>query len=207
MSFRIGLEKAGKSYADRWIFRNLDMQLGPGDRLALLGPNGSGKSTLMLTLAGYIRPTEGRWSAVSSAKEIPVENIGTAISLCMPGMETFEEFSLEQVLRLHTATRQMLMETDLTGLAAQMLFEPGNMGKPVRFFSSGMKQRLKLGLALLTASEAVFLDEPLTNLDARGTDWYYQLVEAYLGQRLLVVASNRPDEYPMCNSTFSLSAG
>lgn len=207
MSFRIALEKAGKSYADRWIFKNLDMQLGPGDRLALLGPNGSGKSTLMLTLAGYIRPTEGKWSASHHDSNIAVEKVGIMLSMCMPGMETFEEFSLEQLLRLHTATRKMLTEDNLKELAGRMLFERANLHKPVRFFSSGMKQRLKLGLALLTASEAVFLDEPLTNLDARGTEWYYRLVEDYLGERLLVVASNRPDEYPMCRNTFSLSAG
>lgn len=207
MSFRIALEKAGKSYADRWIFRNLDMELGSGDSLALLGPNGSGKSTLMLTLAGYIRPTEGKWLASLNGAPVPVEKVGTSISMCMPGMETFEEFSLEQVLRLHTATRRMLVETDPVSLAERMLFEPTNLIKPVRFFSSGMKQRLKLGLAMLTASEAVFLDEPLTNLDARGTEWYYRLIEELLGNRMLVVASNRPDEYPMCKSTFSLSAG
>ncbi len=207
MSFRIALEKAGKSYADRWIFKNLDMELGSGDSLALLGPNGSGKSTLMLTLAGYIRPTEGKWNASLNEAPVPVEKAGTSISMCMPGMETFEEFSLEQLLRLHTATRSMLVETDPASLAERMLFEPINLSKPVRFFSSGMKQRLKLGLAMLTASEAVFLDEPLTNLDTRGTEWYYSLVQAFLGQRILVVASNRPDEYPMCNSTFRLSAG
>jgi len=181
------------------------MQLGPGDRLALLGPNGSGKSTLMLTLAAYIRPTEGKWQAWMNQAPVPVEKAGTSISLCMPGMETFEEFSLAQVLRLHTATRSMLVETEVNSLAGRMLFEPGNLNKPVRFFSSGMKQRLKLGLAVLTASEAVFLDEPLTNLDTRGTEWYYRLIEEYLGNRILVVASNRPDEYPMCKNTFRLS--
>lgn len=181
------------------------MELGSGDSLALLGPNGSGKSTLMLTLAGYIRPTEGKWQAWKNDAPVPVEKAGISISLCMPGMETFEEFSLAQVLRLHTATRAMLVETDVISLAGCMLFETGNIYKPVRFFSSGMKQRLKLGLALLTASEAVFLDEPLTNLDTRGTEWYYRLIEEYLGNRMLVVASNRPDEYPMCKNTFSLS--
>ena len=183
------------------------MELGSGESLALLGPNGSGKSTLMLTLAAYIRPTEGKWLASINGTPVPAEKAGTAISLCMPGMETFDEFSLEQVLRLHAATRRMLVETDPVLLAERMLFEQINLSKPVRFFSSGMKQRLKLGLAMLTASEAVFLDEPLTNLDARGTEWYYRLVEEFLGQRILVVASNRPDEYPMCIRTLSLSAG
>ena len=85
------------------------MELGSGDSLALLGPNGSGKSTLMLTLAGYIRPTEGNWIASLKGAPVPVEKAGTSISMCMPGMETFEVFTLGQVLRVHTATRRMLV--------------------------------------------------------------------------------------------------
>jgi ABC-type multidrug transport system ATPase subunit len=64
-------------------------------------------------------------------------------------------------------------------------------------FSSGMKQRLKLALAFYTDTPALFLDEPGTNLDSQAFAWYQNNLKNSIGQRLIVIASNQPDEYPI----------
>ena len=71
-----------------------------------------------------------------------------------------------------------------------LLAFPKAKDKQVRHFSSGMKQRLKLALATCSASSLLLLDEPTTNLDAQGVDWYLALVERFIGHRTVVVASN-----------------
>ena len=69
----------------------------------------------------------------------------------------------------------------------------------MREFSSGMKQRLKLGLALYADAPLLLLDEPTTNLDATGVAWYQEHVQATRAGRTLLLSSNVPAEYAFCD--------
>jgi ABC-type multidrug transport system ATPase subunit len=69
----------------------------------------------------------------------------------------------------------------------------------IREFSSGMKQRLKLGLALYSASPLLLLDEPTTNLDATGVAWYQEHLRATRAGRTILLSSNIPAEYAWCD--------
>jgi len=198
VSFSVVLEACGKSFLDHWVLRNRSLDLHSGERAALLGPNGSGKSTFMLLICGYLQPTEGKVQYFNNGKAIPSERIGAHISMCLPNMETYEEFTLEQLLEFHTSLRSMRCSSKTDDLAALLQFSSKEAKRQIRFFSNGMRQRLKLGLAILTESSAVLLDEPLTNMDVQGTDLYYSWLDQYLGDRLLLVASNRADEYQGC---------
>ncbi|MEO0873245.1 MAG: ATP-binding cassette domain-containing protein, partial [Bacteroidota bacterium] len=70
--------------------------------------------------------------------------------------------------------------------------------RPIAQFSSGMKQRVKLALACCTAADYLLLDEPTTNLDEQGISWYQQLLQDFVGDRLLIIASNVADDYRIC---------
>ena len=77
--------------------------------------------------------------------------------------------------------------------------------KPIHFFSSGMKQRLKLTFALLSDVEFIFLDEPLSNLDASGVEWYKNLLKNYApGKTVLVCSNNIKEEISFCNKEISI---
>ncbi len=152
----------------------------------------------MLLICGFLQPTEGKVTYTMDGKNIPNEQIGRHISMSLPNMETYEEFSLYQLVELHTSMRNMLCSSKTDDIIELLKFSRKEAQREIRFFSNGMRQRLKLGLAILTNSSAVLLDEPLTNMDAKGTELYYAWLETYLGQRLLVVASNREDEYTTC---------
>lgn len=71
-------------------------------------------------------------------------------------------------------------------------------------FSSGMKQRLKLGLALLSEVPVVLLDEPTSNLDRKGIEWYQDLIDKFGQNRILIVCSNEPREYEFCQQKIVL---
>lgn len=87
---------------------------------------------------------------------------------------------------------------------AEAIFLDKSLHKPVKNFSSGMKQRLKLGLAFFSESPLLFLDEPTTNLDDAGIKWYQSMIDEQTTNRLVVVSSNQKHEYEFCNQTLNV---
>lgn len=77
--------------------------------------------------------------------------------------------------------------------------------KAVKYFSSGMKQRLKLALAFCSDTALLMLDEPTSNLDTQGVDWYLSLVEQFSTGRLTIICSNQEHEYSFCKNRLSIT--
>jgi ABC-type multidrug transport system ATPase subunit len=76
--------------------------------------------------------------------------------------------------------------------------------KQIRYFSSGMKQRLKLALAIFSTSPILLLDEPCSNLDKEGYALYKELIQKYAMHKLIIVGSNDPEEYAFCTQQINL---
>jgi ABC-type multidrug transport system ATPase subunit len=76
--------------------------------------------------------------------------------------------------------------------------------KQIRYFSSGMKQRVKLAQAIFSNVPAVLLDEPLTNLDDEGILLYHSLIKNYCNNRLVIVSSNDKNEYSFCEEKIDM---
>jgi ABC-type multidrug transport system ATPase subunit len=76
--------------------------------------------------------------------------------------------------------------------------------KAIKFFSSGMKQRLKLVLAIYADTPLLLLDEPCSNLDNQGIEWYRKLIHSQLKHRTIIIASNQLLEYDFCDRTVSI---
>ncbi len=194
---QLELLKAGRRYNRNWIFRNVDLQLIKDSSLAILGPNGSGKSTLIQLLAGYLSPSEGTVSLCKNGKEIDSSQIYRHISLAAPYIELLEEFSFQEQLAFN-----MRLKGSFSGYSENYLLDRSGLQKagnrPIKQFSSGMKQRAKLLLACSADTAIVLLDEPLTNLDQQGLQWYQELVADFGKGRTIVVASNNLAEYSFC---------
>jgi len=194
---KISLHNAGKRYHREWIFRSLTIDLSAGESYALLGPNGSGKSTLLKVLSSFLRPSEGSVSYHEGTKTVDPDDIHRFISFSAPYMELIEELSVREHLFFHQRFKPFLEGLDVETCLAYMGFER-HRDKAVKSLSSGMKQRLKLMLAIGSHSRILLLDEPATNLDSEGVTWYHGLLAHFRKGRTLVIASNREDEYVMC---------
>ncbi len=194
----IHLQDIGKRYRLEWIFRGLTSTLHSGERYALLGPNGSGKSTLLKVLSGHLSPSRG---AVLFEKNggvaILPEDIYRSISYAAPYIELIEELTLEEAMRFHAGLKPLLPGMTLTRLY-DLLALPRTRSKELRFFSSGMKQRVKLALAVCSDTPVLLLDEPATNLDVQGVEWYKNLIQEFAADRLVVIASNDPHDAAFC---------
>lgn len=203
MSVRIELEGVAKRYRLEWILRHIDLTLQPGRRYALTGPNGSGKSTLMKMLSGHLTPSRGHIRFFEDERPVDRDGIYQLLSYAAPYIELIEEFSLQESIDFHRRFKPLQPSLDTDALISLLGFKRARY-KPVRAFSSGMKQRLKLALALCSATPLLLLDEPTTNLDTQGVQWYLDLIEQYGGNRTIVVASNVAVDYGFCEEKISV---
>lgn len=196
------LDNIGKRYIHEWVFKNISVEINEGSSWALTGPNGSGKSTLLQIISGYRLPSLGQIRYNSEGKKISEDVIFSRISFASPYLELIEEFTLKEQLQFHFTWRK----TDYSFNEVADFFQIAHaMEKPVKYFSSGMKQRLKLALAFCTKSDILLLDEPTSNLDHKGIEAYEKCLVNLLGGRTVVIASNEPREYRNCTNQLMMS--
>ncbi|NJO25079.1 MAG: ATP-binding cassette domain-containing protein [Bacteroidia bacterium] len=208
---KISLTDAGKRFNRDWIFRHLSYEFHSGTSYAITGPNGSGKSTLLQVLSGSMQLNEGniQWSEVNACLQDrqgqwPMEKNFEKVSICAPYLELIEEMTLAEFLEFHHHFKPFISSvTSLQIISMLGLEEAAN--KQIRFYSSGMKQRVKLAQAVFSDVPVVLLDEPCTNFDAAGIELYLSLINDYCKDRLVIVSSNDEVEYGFCEKRINVS--
>ncbi|MCW3461878.1 ABC transporter ATP-binding protein [Chitinophaga nivalis] len=193
----ISLEQTGKRFNYDWIFRRVTYTFHEGSRYAILGPNGSGKSTLLQVISGAIQHNEGTVLYHTPEKPIAPDAFFRHCAIAAPYLELIEELTLTETIQFHLQFKNFLPGIT-PEQAMQLVGLEKAAHKQIRNFSSGMKQRIKLALAIFSDVPVLLLDEPCTNLDAAGTALYQQLIRDYGGNRLIIVSSNDEQEYFMC---------
>ena len=203
--FTVQVKNASKRYHHEWIFKNLDLELSTGDTIAITGGNGSGKSTLLKCLSGSIPLTSGTIQYQSGAIQIAEEHWFRSLALATPYLELPEEFTLSEVINFHFQFKKPLQNRTTTEILEILGLEK-HKSKAISQFSSGMKQRVKLALAIFSEVPLLLLDEPTTNLDKQGVTWYLELIQNHCLGRILVICSNDPREYDFCEKKITLEA-
>jgi ABC-type multidrug transport system ATPase subunit len=188
------LTKLAKRFSYDWIFKNVDFRFENGQRYAILGPNGSGKSTLMKVLSGHLSPSKGEIVFMKNGKNIDIDDVYKNIAYSAPYIELIEEFTLQEAILLQQRFKPFLQNLNVNDLVKILGFEK-SIDKEIRFFSSGMKQRLKLALSICADTPLLLLDEPTTNLDEQGAAWYKDLLQKYGENRTVIVATNVVEDY------------
>lgn len=203
-AFSIRLDKIGKRFNQEWIFKNVNLEINSGDKIAILGYNGSGKSTLLQIICGFVTPSQGIIQYVKEGKDLSIEDVFKHISFASPYLELIEDFTLSEMFDLYSSMKPLQKNLSVKEFISVSSLEKIE-GKPIQFFSSGMKQRLKLTFALLSDVEFVFLDEPLSNLDSQGVMWYHELFKNYaMDKTVLVCSNNIKEETSFCNKEISI---
>jgi ABC-type multidrug transport system ATPase subunit len=201
---KIILSDAGKRFNREWIFRHFDYQFFSSHAYAITGPNGSGKSTLLQFLAGALMPSEGKIHYYNRKGE-PTNEFYSLLSIAAPYLETIEEMTANEFFLFHHKFKPLLGEMSVSQILEKVgLLEAAN--KQIRYYSSGMKQRVKLAQAFFSDTPILLLDEPTTNLDLPGISLYHELVRDYCQERLVVVSSNDPQEYSFCKTIIDMKS-
>lgn len=199
----IKLSEAGKRFNRQWIFRNCNIEFSSPNAYAITGPNGSGKSTLLQTIGGMLQVSEGSIAFTHHHKEASIETLHENISFCAPYMDVIEEMNLIEFLGFHQNFKPFIKGIDVNKIIETLQLKTA-ASKQIFFYSSGMKQRVKLAQAIFSDTDVILLDEPCTNLDAEGYELFYFLINSYCKDRLVIVSSNDEAEYNFCNKIVSM---
>jgi len=207
---KITLTDAGKRFNRDWIFRHLSYEFISGHAYAITGPNGSGKSTLLQVIAGAMATNEGALqyeitdtNSNGAAKKIASENCYQYISYTAPYLELTEEMTCAEFLRFHQVFKPFLSSLSVENIIDKVQLRAA-AHKQIRYYSSGMKQRVKLAQAIFSDVPVVLLDEPCTNFDVDGILLYQQLIKEYSLGRLIIVSSNDKQEYEFCEEMINV---
>jgi ABC-type multidrug transport system ATPase subunit len=198
---KISLQNVGKRFNRDWIFRRCHIDFLPNYSYAITGPNGSGKSTLLQVLAGASTHNEGE-IIYTNSQDKRIENIYVEVAIAAPYLELVEEMTATEMMNFHAGFKKLSAPVPEILAAVQL---QNATDKQIRYFSSGMKQRLKLAQAFFSETPILLLDEPTTNLDADGIGLYRNLIQQQLGKKLIVISSNVKEEYDFCDEVIDIA--
>ena len=186
----ITLDSVTKKFGGFAAVDDVSLTIQKGESFALLGPNGAGKTTIVRMLLGFIRPTSGSVKVNGLPASAPQsrENIGyIAEQHKIPPYLTGFEYLLRHASLIGLSGQDAVKEVDRVLETVSM---KGSERKKSRAYSSGMKQRIGLGAALLGRPALLILDEPITGLDPVGIRDVRKILETLRGKGVTVMLNS-----------------
>jgi ABC-type multidrug transport system ATPase subunit len=199
----IKLSSAGKRFNRDWIFRKATYTFLSGHTYAITGTNGSGKSTLLQAIAGSLGISEGKIEWEINSALIDADRIYNHLTIAAPYVEVIEEMTAFEFLQFHQQFKPLINTVSIKEILSLIGLEKA-AHKQIRYYSSGMKQRVKLAQAFFSDVPLLLLDEPCTNLDAAGFELYNMLITDYAKNKTIIVSSNDINEYLFCENVISI---
>ena len=166
----VTLDNIAKSYDSKQVYRNLNLELNRGDKVALVGPNGAGKTTLLRILAGVLPFEEG--------ERLLGHNVATSY---------FAQYYLELLNPRNTILEELWQvapeepEQRLRGLLGAFLFSGDDVRKKIAVLSGGEKTRVAIARMLIRPANFILMDEPTNHLDIPSREILADALEAYRG--------------------------
>mgnify|MGYP001050683971 CR=1 FL=1 len=199
----IHLRDISKKYNQYYLYKNFSLDIFPQDKIVVTGNNGSGKSTLLKIIIGLVSPTSGKVDYVHNNFIIEKSEWYKYISVAAPYMSSIEEFTVLELINHLYAFRKY--QTDKEKLLNYLELDK-HLNKPIKQFSSGMKQKTKLLFAIMDIAPILLLDEPTSNLDANTIKWYQDIIEKWAKHKTIIVFSNsQKHEYLFCQKEINLN--
>lgn len=195
---QLQLNRIGKKYTGRWIFRNINTVFAPGSRVAVTGPNGSGKSTLLQIISGFVSASEGQLLITAYHKVKP----SVSCVIAAPYLDLPEELTLNELAGFYFAFRKMRLPVSDFFMECKL---SQFLNQPLREFSSGMRQKVKLSLVFASDADVFIFDEPCSHLDESSILWYQNSFLKLPHQAIVLVGSNSvQSEIFNCNQSVRL---
>ncbi len=187
------------------MVRDVAFRATTGELWAVLGPNGSGKSTLLKLLAGLLRPTSGESELCVEEVRMKGPERRSALGLVSPEFFPYAELSGLENLEFSARMRGTPRDPSVLQAFLARVGLASAARAPVGSYSSGMKQRLKLAIAIQHAPPLLLLDEPMALLDDEGRAVVREVVAEQLTRGLVLWSTNEPSELPAERNEIRLS--
>lgn len=178
----ITVKQLSKSYKDKTILDNITFTIESGTVCGLLGVNGAGKSTLMKILFGLVQKSSGEIRFVESSKNKHLLGALIEAPAIYHNLSAFDNLKTKALL--YDIPDSKIFETiEIIGLS--------NTGKKkAGKFSLGMKQRLGIGMAILTDPQFLILDEPTNGLDPDGINELLDIIRSLKAKGMTILVSS-----------------
>jgi len=204
IKFALEVSNLSKVFGRKALFENISFVVNEKHSFAITGKNGSGKSTLVKILCGLLSASRGSIAYTVDDRSIKLEELYSHIGLVSPYLNMYDEFTGEENLQLFMKIRGMKVNNE----AVKNLLKEFNIfehrKKEVRYYSSGMKQRLKYCSALLHKPAALYLDEPTANLDEQGIAIVREVMKKQKENGALIFATNETEDLKYADSSVNL---
>jgi heme exporter protein A len=193
--YKLEAQQVSKSFGRRPVLKDVTFSLAMGQSLAITGRNGSGKTTLLRLLAGLMRPSRGQVVFAFHDRLLSRREAQRQISYVGPELTLYDSLTAEENIRFFATMRGFHIghEACMTILDSVQLKERYNDFYGI--FSSGMKLRLKYGVALLGSPALLLLDEPMSNLDTEGKTIVKEIIRNQTKSGIVILATNEAEEY------------
>jgi ATP-binding cassette, subfamily F, member 3 len=169
------MEHVGKSYGEKLIFRDTNVHIERGDKIALIGANGKGKSTLMRLVAGAETPTAGK------------HQLGHNVIMAFYAQHQLESLTVEnEIIQEMNEAGSKRNEMELRGVLGSFLFTGDDVYKKIKVLSGGEKSRVALAKTLISEANFLLLDEPTNHLDMQSVNILIQALEQYEGTFIVI---------------------
>ncbi len=187
-TLHLELINLSKHYNSSWLFKNINCTVKTNDILIITGENGSGKSTLLQIIYGLISPNDGQ--VLLNGKTIDTPDQIFAYS--SPYLELPIDFSCLELFEFYKKLGKInYSEKEFVNV---LNLNQSHLNKPIKYFSSGMLQRLKNSLVFCSSQPILIFDEPLSNMDLSGENWYKNCILQFKTNKLIIIAGNNPKE-------------
>lgn len=190
---RVELQNISKKFDKKYLYQGINFTFHSRQIYGIVGPNGSGKSTLLQIIASALLPTRGAVQYFSGHQCIDKNHLHQYISIATPYMLLPEDLSLAELLPFHFQLKPLFFAQNIKDFVDRCRLQDF-YHTPIKNFSSGMKQRLRLGLAFCSQSSLLLLDEPCANLDKDNTLWYQTMLKESSSHRTVIICSNHNED-------------
>lgn len=205
MGMEVEIDQISKRFQHGWVFKNLSHQFKSDQAYGIAGRNGSGKSTFLKIISGLLTPSAGKILYHHPGQKVNRENVYSFLNIAAPYIDLIEEFTLEEMVRFHMRFKSTSLSTVSDWI--QVMELGAVSGRLLGHFSSGMKQRVRLALALYSKGDLLILDEPTSNLDEDAKDWFFKHLEQQKKNKVVLVASNEKEDFKFCSEILRLDGG
>ena len=189
-----------KKFRQEFVLRNFSYHFKSGNSYAITGPNGSGKSTLLQLIAQFTLPNTGTLEIPGIEQEF----VYAELTYAAPYVELIEEYTLLEHLEILIKNKYLPPFLTIESFQQYIDLQPDRF-KLIKNYSSGMRQKIKLGFALLSERPILLLDEPTTNFDEKAKKWFFHRLQEQR-HKLIIIASNEVKEIDFCSEKIEIQA-
>ena len=203
---RVSLDKISKRYGYQTILKDITYEFESESITGITGRNGSGKSTLVKIISSYLSPSAGSINYEFQGKHLRPNQLALITSFTAPYIKVTQEMSLKEIFEFQQKFSPFKISLEYSDFL-DIIELPNSKQKEIRFFSSGMQQKVNLAMAILRKSDLLILDEPTSYLDQKAKEWFTNLLSKNLKERTVIIASNDKDDFQLVNSVITIESG